>query len=104
MSDRFHEWKEEFQVRGDRAVHRVRELIEEGKARKIVVKKPTGEIIREFPLNQGVAVGGVATLLAPALVMLGAAAALLSEVHIEVIRVDDPEADGPDPTDPPGDR
>lgn len=104
MSDRFHEWKEEFRVRGDRAVHRVRELIEEGKARKIVVKKPNGEIIREFPLNQGVAVGGVATLLAPALVMLGAAAALLSEVHIEVIRVDDPEADGPDPTDPPGDR
>ena len=91
MSDRFREWSEEFRVRGDRAVQRIRELINEGKARKIIVKRPNGEIIREIPLNQGVAVGGVATLIAPALVMIGAAVALLSEVRIEVIRSGDPD-------------
>lgn len=94
MSDRFGEWREEFRVRGDRAVHRVKELIKEGKARKIIVKKPNGEVIKEIPLNTGVAVGGVATVFAPLLVVIGAAAALLSEVRIEVVRTD--AGDGPD--------
>ncbi len=94
MSDRFGEWREEFRVRGDRAVYRVKELIKEGKARKIIVKKPNGELIKEIPLNTGVAVGGAATVLAPLLVVIGAAAALLSEVRIEVVRTD--EGNGPE--------
>lgn len=91
MSDRFGEWREEFRVRGDRAVHRIKELIKEGKARKIIVKKPNGELIKEIPLNTGVAIGGAATVLAPLLVVVGAAAALLSEVRIEVVRTDEGE-------------
>jgi len=85
------EWTEEFKVAGNRAIERVKELIREGNIRKIILKKSSGEVIREIPLTQGVAVGGILTLVAPVLAALGALVAILAEVRIEVVRTDQPE-------------
>lgn len=68
-----------FRVQGDELLKRVKEIIREGNARRVVVKQGTRTVV-EFPVTVGV-VGAVA---APALAAVGAVAALLSECTIEV--------------------
>jgi hypothetical protein len=76
-------WWESIKVQGHQLVGKVKELIEEGNVRRIVIKQ--GErTIAEFPLTVGV-VGAVA---APMLAAVGAIAALVSDCKIEVERVD----------------
>ena len=84
------EWTEEFKVAGNRAIERIKELIREGNVRKIILKKSSGEVIKEITLTQGVAVGGILALVAPVLAALGALVAILAEVRVEVVRTDEP--------------
>ena len=94
MEERRNEWREEFRVAGDQVGRKIRELVREGNARRIIVRKPTGEIIREIPLTQGVAVGALLALIAPVLAAVGAMVALLAEVRIEVVRDQPPGETG----------
>lgn len=81
-------WIEEIEVAGSELVGRVKELIKEGNVRRLIIKKPDGSLLIEIPLTAGVAVGGVFTILAPVLAALGAMAALLVKVKVEIVRVD----------------
>jgi len=64
--------KEEFSISGDKIIEKVKEIIKEGSARRIIIKNET---VAEFPLSAG----AVGVLLAPALAALGAIAALLTK-------------------------
>lgn len=88
-------WTEEIRIAGNKAAEKIKELVHEGNVRKIVLRKANGDVIREIPLNQGLAVGGVLALIAPVLATLGAILALLAEVRIEVVREED--KDNPSP-------
>jgi hypothetical protein len=79
-------WTEEIEIDGGELVDRVKELIEEGNVRRLIIRKPNDEILLEVPLTAGVAVGGVVTLFAPVLAALGAMAALLAKVKIQIVR------------------
>ncbi len=79
-------WTEEIEVAGSELVERARQLIEEGNVRRLIIRKPSGEILLEVPLTAGVAVGGVVTVFAPVLAALGAMAALLAQVKVEIVR------------------
>ena len=79
-------WTEEVEIDGGELVDRVKELIEEGNVRRLIIRKPNDEILLEVPLTTGVAVGGVVTLFAPVLAALGAMAALLARVKIQIVR------------------
>ena len=79
---------EELKLKGSELVGRVKELIAEGNIRKIVVLKENGDVMFEVPMNAGVAVGGVLTMMAPVLAGLGAAAALLTNVRVRIERTD----------------
>ena len=72
--------KEEFSISGDKLVEKVKEIIQEGNARRIIVKNEKKEIIVEFPLTAG----AVGLLMAPALAALGALAALLTKCTLIV--------------------
>lgn len=85
-------WYEEFKVRGDELMAKVRELIEEGNARRLYIKRESGETIFEIPLTAGVAVTAAGALLAPILVAVGAVAALATSVTIGVERPGSEEA------------
>jgi hypothetical protein len=50
-------------------------------------------VLLEVPLTAGVAVGGVVTLIAPVLAALGAMAALLTHVKVEIVRTRRDERD-----------
>ena len=72
--------KETFSISGDKIIEKVREIIEEGNARRIIIKNEKQETIAEFPLTAG-AVGAV---FAPTLAALGAIAALVTKCTLVV--------------------
>ena len=81
-------WIEEIEIAGSELVERVKELIAEGNVRRLIVKKPNDELLLEIPLTAGVAVGSIVTIMAPVLAALGAMAALLVKVKVQVVRVE----------------
>jgi hypothetical protein len=82
-------WTEEVHISGSDLVDRVKKLIQEGNVRRLVIRTPNDEILLEIPLTAGVAVGGVLTIFAPVLAALGAMAALLADVKLQIVRVAD---------------
>jgi hypothetical protein len=81
----------EIKVAGSQLVDRVRDLIEEGNVRRIVIRRGDKTLL-EIPLTVGVGAGAAAVLVSPVLAALGAFAALVSEITIVVERDDDAEA------------
>lgn len=82
-------WIEEIEIAGSELVDRVKELIAEGNVRRLIIRKPNGDLLLEVPLTAGVAVGSIMTIFAPVLVALGAMAALLARVKVQIVRVKD---------------
>ena len=76
----------EHEITGSELVERTKELIEEGNVRRLIIRNHDDEILLEVPLTAGVAVGGVLTVVAPVLAALGAMAALLARVKVEIVR------------------
>jgi len=72
--------KEEFKVSGEDIIEKIKKIIKEGNARRIIIKNEDGESVAEFPLT----VGAVGALIAPILAAVGAIAALLIKCTIVV--------------------
>ena len=83
-----HTWTENIEIAGSELVDRTKELIAEGNVRRLIIRNQEGEKMLEVPLTTGVVVGGAFTLLAPVLAALGAMAALLARVKVEVVRTE----------------
>ena len=73
---------EEFKVKGDDLLAKVKQLINEGNVRKIIIKNKDGKTVVELPLTVGV----VGAVFAPVLAAVGAIAALVSECTLVVER------------------
>ncbi len=67
----------------------VKGLLAEGNIRRLIVRKPDGARLLNVPLSAGITVGGVLMLMAPILTALGAIAALVAKVQVEIVRRDD---------------
>ena len=76
-------WWETIKIESDQLVNKVKELIEEGNVRRIIIKHGD-HTVAEFPLSIGV----VAVVFAPILAAVGAIAALVKDCKIEVERVE----------------
>jgi NAD(P)-dependent dehydrogenase (short-subunit alcohol dehydrogenase family) len=79
-------WVEEIEVTGNQLVERVKDLVQEGNTRRVIVRAEDNKEIFSVPLTAGVIVGGLITLTLPVLAALGAVAALVTKVKLEVIR------------------
>ena len=86
--------KEEFRVKGEELVEKVKQLIHEGNVRKLIIKDVDGKVYLEIPVTFGV----IGVMLAPMLAAVGAVAALVADLKIEVVRNDEPEKPGKDAT------
>jgi hypothetical protein len=73
---------EEFKVKGDELLGKVKEWIHEGNVRHLSIKSSDGRTMLEVPLTLGV----VGALVAPVAAALGAVAALVTECTVEVTR------------------
>ncbi len=81
-----HAFTEQIEIAASELVERTQELIKEGNVRRLIIRSQEDEVLLEVPLTAGVAVGGVVSLVAPVLAALGALAALLTHVKVEIIR------------------
>jgi hypothetical protein len=71
---------EEYKVSGDQIVKKIKQLIKEGNARRIMIKNEHDEIIMEIPVT----IGAVGAIFAPVLAAIGALAALMTNCTIVV--------------------
>lgn len=71
---------ESFKVSGDEILSKVKEIIKEGNARKIIIKNDKDEIIMEFPLT----IGAIGVVLAPIFAAVGTLTALATNCTIVV--------------------
>jgi hypothetical protein len=85
---------EHIEIASGDLVGRTKELIEEGNVRRLIIRNQADEVLLEVPLTAGVVVGGAVTIVAPVLAAMGALAALLTHVKIEVVRARKDETDG----------
>ncbi|HYE96583.1 MAG TPA: DUF4342 domain-containing protein [Rubricoccaceae bacterium] len=83
----------EVRLASNQIVDKVRELIEEGNVRRIVIKKDE-RVLLEIPLTVGVGAGAAAVLLSPMLAAIGALAALVTDVTLVVEREEESEGGG----------
>jgi hypothetical protein len=83
-------WTEQIHVRGDELVACVKRLAAEGQVKRIRVIEPDGDIMIEMPLTIGAIAGGAVILAAPILAVIGALAAFVAEVKVEVVRGTEP--------------
>jgi hypothetical protein len=79
-------WVEELEIASKDLVERVRELIEQGNVRRLIIRKKDGEVLLEVPLTASVIAGGALLVFTPLLAMLGVLAAFVAEVRLEVVR------------------
>ena len=82
MSEKIH--TEEFRVNGEELLAKVKQLLHEGKIRRIIIKDKEGKIVMEIPMTLGV----VSALIAPQLAAIGAIAALVTEATVVVEKVE----------------
>jgi hypothetical protein len=75
---------ESFKVTGDEIITKVKEIIKEGNARRIIIKNEKDEVVMEFPLT----IGAIGVALAPLLAAVGAFAALATHCTILVEKRD----------------
>jgi hypothetical protein len=80
MKDKKNSNHESFKVSADELLSKVKEIIKEGNARKIIIKNEKEEIIMEFPLT----IGAIGVVLAPVFAAVGAIAALATDCTIIV--------------------
>lgn len=76
---------EEYEVRGEDLLSRVKELVREGNVRRITIRSTEGNTLIEIPLAIGVA----GALLLPVWAAVGAVAALVADCTIKVERRED---------------
>jgi hypothetical protein len=79
---------ENIKVKGNQLKEKVREIIEEGSARRVIIQKD-GKTLLEFPLAIGIGGAAAAILIHAPLTAVGAIAALATDVQIIVERDDD---------------
>jgi hypothetical protein len=75
--------REEFKIKGEELLKKVKELIKEGNVRRITISNKSGKEIMSFPLTIGV----VGAVVAPMLAAVGTVAALITECTLTVERV-----------------
>ena len=75
--------KEEYTIKGEDLLKRVKKLIKEGNVRRITIKDKNNNTLIVLPLTIGV----IGAVLAPPLAAVGAIAALVSECTITVERI-----------------
>ena len=79
---------ESFNVHGDEAVKKVKELVREGNVRRVSIANEDGDTLIEIPLTVGV----VGAAMIPVAAAVGTVTAMLTDCTVTVVR-QDPDAD-----------
>lgn len=75
-------YTEEFSVKGDALIDKLKDLLKEGNIRRITIKNKEGKVLLEFPLT----IGAVGVLLLPFWSAVAVIAALTCQLTLSVER------------------
>ncbi len=78
---------EEFQVKGEELITKMKELVREGNVRRVIIENDEGKTLIEIPLTIGV----VGAVLLPVYAAVGAIAAMVTHCKIRIERRGDEE-------------
>jgi|SaaInl7_150m_RNA_FD_contig_31_1224652_length_3029_multi_34_in_0_out_0_3 hypothetical protein len=81
-------WTKTFEVAGGEVVGILRKIVAAGNVRRIILRNAQDHRLIEIPLTAGVAAGTIGLVLAPVWVAIGAMAALLGRVKVEIVWYD----------------
>lgn len=87
MQEKQHAKRESFKVKGDEILVKIKEIIREGNARKIIIKNDKDDTIMEFTLT----IGAIGAVVAPIFAAVGVIAALATDCTIEVEKREEEE-------------
>jgi hypothetical protein len=85
---------EEITLKGQEVIEFIKNLIQKGNVRRVIVRQSNGKEILELPLTAAVVGAGALTVFATPLAFLAGIVAFLAEVKLEVVREvteDEPE-------------
>lgn len=89
--EKFDQMFEQFKVKGNELVDKIKELIHEGNVRRIIIKNEHGHTYMEIPLT----VATIGIIAAPVLAAIAAIAGMVANFHVVV------ERNAPPPPPPP---
>ena len=72
-------------MNGEELITKIKNLVNEGNIRRIIIKDKEGKVIFEIPLTFGI----ISALIAPQLAAIGAIAALVTEATVVVEKADE---------------
>ena len=78
----------EFEEYGDEAVKRIKELVEEGQVRRLVIRKPDNDVLLDVPLMPALVVGGIVTFWMPYLTIVVFIAACVAKFKLEIVQTE----------------
>jgi hypothetical protein len=81
-------WTESIEVAGSQLKERAKELVAEGNVRRLVIRKPNGDLLIEIPLTAGAVLGGALVIAYPFLMAIAAVGGMMARVRIDIVRVD----------------
>lgn len=84
MTEKEEFYREEFRIKGEDLLVKVKEIVAEGNIRRIIIKNDEGRSLLEIPLTIGV----IGAILLPVWAAIGAVAALATNLTIIVEKVD----------------
>lgn len=82
-------WTETIELAGSEVVDRLKEIVNAGNVRRLVIRNAEDHVLMEIPLTAGLAAGALGVILAPVWTALGAMAAVITRVKIEIVRQDE---------------
>lgn len=86
---------ERIELAGDQLVSTITGLVKDSTVRRIVIRDQNDKELFAVPMPAGVAIGGLAVLAAPTLAAIGAITALVTKVHLDIVRTDVGPGEGP---------
>lgn len=81
-------WTERIEATGEDLRNRVEDLVEEGQARRVMVRNQHDDVLMNLPLTPVIVVGVVVTMVNPVITALGALGVLLAHLKLEVVRTE----------------
>ncbi|MEO1290046.1 MAG: DUF4342 domain-containing protein, partial [Chloroflexota bacterium] len=77
---------EQVEVKGNELVDRVKELIEEGNVRRLIIRNAQDEVLMVLPLTATVVAGGAMLVFAPIIAAVGALGAFVAKLKLEIVQ------------------
>ena len=79
---------EEFKIRGDVLVAKIKELIAQGNVRRIIIKNEEGHTLIEIPLTVGVIGSVISAALFPVVAAVGVIGAMVAHLTVVIERIE----------------